>query len=453
MAKKKEHIPHKLNDVLGIMPKKQKKPDMEYGPIKIQYEEIPKQSGKIKITEKGESDKTEEHFIKREENEEFKFERNQRYFSICVYALGTIAVAALIIYLVMNISSIIGAIKGFIKVITPFLAAFFIAFILNPLVKWLERIFLKVFHIQRTRIRVMLSILISYMIVIGVIAIAINYVVPQITNGVNNLIGQKDIFYNGVVEFLENMEKRFDFIDFQYVEKQLQSLLEQLPNIGMNLATDMVTKILNLGISIVMVVINLLLSVAISIYMLYDKRVLSKMLVKIMFTILPVKHAMKTTETLKECGKIFTGFVVGKSIDSLIIGILCFILMTIFKWGDYAVLLSLIVGVTNMIPYFGPFIGAVPGIILFLCINPLDAVLFAIMILGLQQFDGWILGPLILGESTGLTPLWVIFAITVGGAYGGVIGMFLGVPIVAVIAYLMNRFIDGKLKQKKIDIN
>ena len=119
---------------------------------------------------------------------------------------------------------------------------------------------------------------------------------------------------------------------------------------------------------------------------------------------------------------------------------------------DYAVLVSVIVGITNMIPYFGPFIGAVPGILLYLCIRPLDAVIFAIMILVLQQFDGWILGPKILGDSTGLSPLWVIFGITIGGAYGGVIGMFLGVPLVAVVAYLLNQAVQSVLKKKRLDI-
>ena len=128
-----------------------------------------------------------------------------------------------------------------------------------------------------------------------------------------------------------------------------------------------------------------------------------------------------------------------------------YILMTIFRF-PYAVLLSVIVGVTNMIPYFGPFIGAVPGVVLYLCIDPVQAVLFGFMIFVLQQFDGWFLGPKILGNSTGLTPLWVIFAITVGGSYFGVLGMFLGVPVVAVIAHLCSKWLDRRLKKRDIKI-
>ena len=114
----------------------------------------------------------------------------------------------------------------------------------------------------------------------------------------------------------------------------------------------------------------------------------------------------------------------------------------------YAVLISAIVGVTNMIPYFGPFIGAVPGVLIMLLVSPIKALIFAILILVLQQFDGLILGPKILGDSTGLKPLWIIFAITIGGSIAGVLGMFLGVPVIAVLRYLLNRFLQYRLEKR-----
>ena len=134
-------------------------------------------------------------------------------------------------------------------------------------------------------------------------------------------------------------------------------------------------------------------------------------------------------------------------IDSLIIGILCLIIMSILRL-PYALLMSVIVGITNMIPYFGPFIGAIPGVVMFLFINPKLSLIFAIMILVLQQFDGLYLGPKILGDLTGIKPLWVIFGVTVGGALFGVMGMFLGVPTVAVLSYLLGLILDKKLKGK-----
>ena len=143
----------------------------------------------------------------------------------------------------------------------------------------------------------------------------------------------------------------------------------------------------------------------------------------------------------------FSVFISGKTLDSIIIGILCFIFMTILRL-PYALLISVIVGVTNMIPYFGPFIGAVPGAFIILLIDPIQMLIYLLLILVLQQFDGLYLGPKILGDSTGLRPIWIIFAITIGGAVGGFIGMFLGVPCVAVIAFLTGRWVENRLQQK-----
>lgn len=144
------------------------------------------------------------------------------------------------------------------------------------------------------------------------------------------------------------------------------------------------------------------------------------------------------------------GWISGKTVDSFIIGVLCFLLMSILQL-PYALLISLIVGVTNMIPYFGPFIGAVPGALIILLISPWKMIVYLIMILVLQQFDGLYLGPKILGDSTGLRPIWIIFAITIGGALMGFVGMFLGVPCVAVISYLTGEWIDRRLEKRGID--
>ena len=136
--------------------------------------------------------------------------------------------------------------------------------------------------------------------------------------------------------------------------------------------------------------------------------------------------------------------------DSAIIGVLCLVSMTLLKL-PYALIISLIVGITNMIPYFGPFIGAIPGVLILLIINPKSSLIFAILIFAIQQLDGSVIGPKILGKSTGLQPISIIFAITVGGAVAGVLGMFLGVPIVAVLTYLVGKLIDYLLIRKRLE--
>ncbi len=161
-------------------------------------------------------------------------------------------------------------------------------------------------------------------------------------------------------------------------------------------------------------------------------------------------NADSILKTARTCNAIFSGFISGKTVDSFIIGVLCFLLMSILQL-PYALLISLIVGVTNMIPYFGPFIGAVPGALIILLISPWKMIVYLIMILVLQQFDGLYLGPKILGDSTGLRPIWIIFAITIGGALMGFVGMFLGVPCVAVISYLTGEWIDRRLEKRGID--
>jgi predicted PurR-regulated permease PerM len=186
--------------------------------------------------------------------------------------------------------------------------------------------------------------------------------------------------------------------------------------------------------------------------MVCDKRRIAGAATKIVYCIFKPKTAQRVINNSKESFQIFIGFIIGKSIDSLIIGILTFFMLKIFGL-PYELLVAVIVGVTNMIPFFGPFIGAIPGVLLYLCIDPVYALIFVIMILAIQQFDGWILGPMILGDSTGVRPIWVIFGITVGGAYFGFIGMFLGVPVTAVVVYLVNKAVDKKLGEKHIEVS
>lgn len=184
--------------------------------------------------------------------------------------------------------------------------------------------------------------------------------------------------------------------------------------------------------------------------MLLDKDILIGNLERIIHSIFNKKRAEAVWDTITKANEIFSGFIIGKTIDSTIIGILCLILMKLFGLGgSYAVVISIFVGITNMIPYFGPFIGAIPSIVvILLAVSPQQALGFAILILAIQQFDGNVLGPYILGDKTGLRPIWIIFAITVGGWLGGVVGMFLGVPCVAVIAYILNDIMNRRLLAK-----
>lgn len=386
-------------------------------------------------------------------NHSYKFESNSNYFTICVYGLAFVTLATLIIILLANWKDTSSFFTGVFHSLTPFVIAFFIAYILNPFVKMVDRTLARyVLKDRMRRGRKLLSIALVYIMVIAIIAIAILFITPEIITSIEDI---KDVYAKvniseieaNISNLIQSFQTKYPDLDLQFVQNKVNELIPHIFSYSTNIATNLVS----ISFSIVKTLINLLLAIVISCYMLSDKLDLLRNGKRVVYSIFSKTRASHIIQTSKECNSIFSKFIIGKSIDSLIIGIICFIVMTILRL-DYAILFSIFVGITNMIPYFGPFIGGIPGVIIYLFISPVKSLIFAIMIFALQQFDGLYLGPKILGESTGLTPLWVIFGITLGGAYFGVIGMFLGVPITAVIAYLLNKQISNRLKNKNINI-
>ena len=194
---------------------------------------------------------------------------------------------------------------------------------------------------------------------------------------------------------------------------------------------------------------NFLLGIIVSIYLLLSKETLLAQVKKTILALFNKKTCEKTFMIYHKSNGLFIGFITGKIIDSLIIGILCFIGMTIFKM-PYSVLISVIIGVTNIIPFFGPFIGAIPSALLILLAKPSFLLPFLIFVFVLQQFDGNILGPRILGDSTGLPAFWVLFSIFLGGGLFGFVGMLLGVPTFALVYALFRTFIEHRLESKNL---
>ncbi len=384
-----------------------------------------------------------------------RFERNPKYFSISVYSLLTILVALILALIIFNIATVISIIAGFLSVIAPFIGAGLLAFIVSPLVNFFDEYFFeKLLHIRKSGLRKTLSVIFVFAIVLGLLALAITILIPQVIASLKELLsrmsGMNVESITGTVKgWLSGLFPSLDLSWFdKWVADQLSTLTETLGS----LVRDSIPSLVNAGFAVVKGIVNFLLAIAISIYMVCDKRRIARASTAITYSILPAKKASVFINTSRECGQIFFGFIIGKTIDSIIIGILTFIILAIGGL-PYPLLVSVIVGVTNMIPFFGPFIGAVPGILLYLCIDPVYAFAFAIIILAIQQFDGWVLGPLILGDSTGVSPLWVIFGITVGGAYFDVVGMFLGVPVTAVVVYLARRIVAKRLAKKKVEVS
>ena len=223
-----------------------------------------------------------------------------------------------------------------------------------------------------------------------------------------------------------------------------QSTADLIPNIE-RVVTGLYTGVIN----VIAWLKNVLIGVIVMLYLLNMKELLCAQAKKIVYGVFPVTVANNVIERFRFIHQIFGGFIIGKLIDSLIIGILTFMVMS-FLQMPYTLLISVIIGVTNVIPFFGPFIGAIPSALLLLLVSPKQCIWFLVMILVIQQFDGNILGPKILGNTTGLSSFWVLFSILFFGGLLGPLGMIIGVPLFAVIYRLVADFIEGNLKRKKL---
>ena len=381
-----------------------------------------------------------------------RFVPNDKYFSITIYALCAVLLVVLISLTLIKITPIIEAIKKFLHVIAPFLVGGILAAILTPIVNWLDEAFFeKLLKLKKPKLRLALSVVLTYIVFLGLLAVALVILIPEVGKSLAELFSKSKTWYSSIMNSIEGLKTKFPSVNFDKITEALSSAWPNIVGSITDILKSSFPKLLNTSISMVSSLIDILLSIAISIYLVCDKRRMAQGATKICYCLMKPEKCKSFIANAKECFRIFTGFIIGKSIDSLIIGIMTFFFLKLLNL-PYALLVAVIVGVTNMIPFFGPFIGAIPCGILYLCIDPIYTLIFAIMIFIIQQFDGWILGPMILGDSTGIRPIWVIFGITVGGAYFGFAGMFLGVPFTAVIVYLGNKAVDKKLAKKKIEV-
>lgn len=263
-------------------------------------------------------------------------------------------------------------------------------------------------------------------------------------------MGDNPEFEKSVIEFINQSSMDLTTFINTTVLPQLNSvnnltkMLSQLSNV-----VNVITSVSMSVYSIFKAVWNLLIGFIISIYLLASKELFAAQAKKIIYAICSVESANRFISNVRFAHKTFGGFFVGKILDSIIIGIICFVITSILGM-PFCVLISVIIGVTNIIPFFGPFLGAIPSILLILFVDPLKAVYFAIFVIILQQVDGNIIGPKILGSSTGLSSFWVIFSITFFGGIWGILGMIVGVPIFAILFAFMKSLIETRLSARNL---
>ena len=350
---------------------------------------------------------------------------------------------AVLLYLAISNFSVVRAIMGKLYgVISPFVVAFVFAFLLHTPVAWFERTVFAKFKAKRG-----LSILCSYVITALVITALVVAAAPQVADSIMNIGNNIPVYIQSVTGLLNNLTTQYNW-DPAFIETVTGTLNNAFKTLS-TMVLSLVPKLLNWSVSLGGMAIDLFMSIIASVYMLMTKERLIFQIKKILFSFFKEKRANRIIEIGSLTNEMFTKFINGKALDSLIIGILCFIGM-MFIYSPYAILIAIIVGVTNMIPFFGPFIGAIPSILILLMVSPFESLIFAVFVLALQQFDGNILGPKILGDSTGLAPIWVLVSITIGGGLMGFAGMIIGVPTFAVFYSLLSENMDKRLAEKNI---
>lgn len=384
------------------------------------------------------------------------------YVKIALYTLFVIVAAILVYRISSNTDNIIphvyAYIKSIIAIFTPILYGLLIAYLLNPAVAFFERYLIKWTHsttfkdFKRLRL---LSIIIVYICIFGTLFLTIRFLVPQILDNIkvlfNNLPTYLDELRDIIAQLQHTINQNISYPDVtQFVNEIINpSKVSHLVDFAsLSKAFD---HVISGTMNLTGTILNLIIGIMIASYAVMQKETFTNGSKRLIYAIFRQNAANKIIRIAAESHTTIIRFFVGKSLDSLIIGIICFIVLSIMK-NPYALLLSFIVGLFNMIPYFGPFIGAIPAVILTLFEGIPAAIGVAIFIFLLQQFDGLYLGPKILGESIGITPFWIISAITVGGAIAGPLGMFFASPILAVILSITNRWIDKRLNTKRIDL-
>ena len=340
-------------------------------------------------------------------------------------------------------------------VLSPVIYGLAFSYLLAPIVDFFGRYIERAFPKVKASVVRGLSILITWLCVIAMIYLMFCILIPELVESVKTLAANFESYYKTVYNWVTALVENETLFSDEVLSDQVLSALNDYYDKLVKWITDTVIPQAQVAIvavtggiwSVIIFLKNLLIGMMISVYLLARKEGFARQSKKLLYAILPELPYRRTLRAVAEADRIFSGFVRGKLLDSLIIGIICFICCSIFKF-PYTPIISVFVGVTNIIPIFGPFLGAVPSAFLILLVNPRQCLYFILFIIALQQFDGNILGPKILGKSTGISSFWVIVAIVVGGGFGGVLGMFLGVPIFACISSLVNWFTGRSLEKK-----
>lgn len=374
---------------------------------------------------------------------EFKNNKIKDYIFLSTYII-------LLIFFFINIKDIMNFLYKFLGIIKPFIWGIAIAFILNIPVKLIEK------NLGNSKffkgMKRSFSITLTFLFFILAITLFILFVIPQLLSSISTLM-------NSIPEYLSQFEKFLEVnainnsqsqVMMQNIINELLNMWKEILKVTSQIVGTSLGYLLDFTLGITYGVINFFLSLILAIYMLASKEILISQLKLIIYAFVSKNNADRIIELGKMCNEMFSKFILGQCTEALVIGVLCFIGMIILKM-PYALLISVVIGVTALIPVFGAFLGTIPSAFIILIMDPIKALWFIIFIIVLQQLEGNLIYPRVVGSSIGLSALWVMFAMIVGGSLFGIIGMLIGIPIFGVVFKILKRVANRKINEKGIE--
>lgn len=376
--------------------------------------------------------------------------KKQRYFYAMMAGFGAISLSVLFFFFLYRLQGIGNVISQLSTILAPFIYGGIIAYLLRPMCNSLEAFFQLRLPKKMRRFANAFAVVSSLLVGILVVYALITMVVPQLVESIvtlwNALPTKMEQLVNWATETFGKDERVV-----QFVEKNYRSYFTDIDKwVQANVIPQVSSLVTNVGTSVWQVlkfVYNILIGLIVAVYVLHGRKRFGKQARLIVRSMFPDRWANRILEEVEFIDRMFGGFIDGKIIDSAIVGVLCYIGCTVLKIPS-ALLVSVIVGVTNVIPFFGPVIGAVPATLLILIDSPIKALWFLIWVIVLQQLDGNVIGPKILGNRTGLSGFWVMFSIILFGGLWGIVGMIICVPLFAVIYDTVRRLVRRGLRRR-----
>ena len=376
-----------------------------------------------------------------------KINWNSKYLTVSVYSFLVVC-ASIIFYLIASVvTSFQIKVGEVLSIFLPIIIGFIMAYLFNFILEFYEERILdcKFLNQRKGKLKRIVALVFTYATVSLILYLFVKFLFPQVVNSIVKLVDDMPRHISKATNLVDEFNDKYKVPDQYY--KYIIDKWNDYKDTIIEFATNLIPILGNIVKTIFSSIWNIVIGVIVSIYLLTDKEKFFALARKIVIALFSEKRADRIFELTKRTDNIFGKFITGKILDSFIIAILTFVTMKIFKM-PYTTLISFIIGITNIIPFFGPFIGAVPATILILLISPIKALWFIVIIIVIQQIDGNIIGPKILGDSLGISAFWILFSLLIGGKLFGFIGLIIGVPLFVFVYSIIKDIIEAKLKKK-----